>query len=131
MPEAGGNNVWTRLLTVVASGLATISLAGSGFLLDSALERLQSLEQTQRRLEVSIARYNNHVQEHEKQSEYWIQRIESNTNRLGRLATDSAARPDPFTGTQGRELERRLDFVERIVDQIELLKKDVQILQTR
>ena len=39
-----------------------------------------------------------------------------------KLSTDPTARPDPFTGTQGTELERRIDRLER-----ENAKQEAQI----
>jgi hypothetical protein len=53
-----------------------------------------------------------HRLEHEKQAERWIDKILENEHNIHALQQQPAARPDPFTGTEGRELERRLRVLE-------------------
>ena len=59
---------------------------------------------------------------------------------LGTPAAQELARPDPFTGTQGRSLEERLSTLERRVDQlpprelelgVSLLRHDLDEIQRR
>lgn len=53
----------------------------------------------------------------------WITMIdnrgETNANRLTRIETRSEARPDPFTGSEGRALENRVDALERRLEAME------------
>ena len=48
----------------------------------------------------------------QRQIDYTISRIDA-------LSALPAARPDPFTGTEGRELERRIHDIERRLDAFE------------
>lgn len=48
----------------------------------------------------------------QRQIDYAIARIDS-------LSSMPSSRPDPFTGTEGREFERRLDALERRIDRLE------------
>ena len=61
-----------------------------------------------------------HRIEHEKQAEKEIRRIDANETRslrnqflLERLRENPAARPDPFTGTEGADLRRRVEHLEQ------------------
>ena len=54
-----------------------------------------------------------HRLEHERQSSFWIARIEQNTREIHALQREPAARSDPFTGTEGRTLERRIRAIEQ------------------
>lgn len=58
--------------------------------------------------------------EQERTAAIWIERIKDNASaiheleqQVSRLQAVPTARPDPFTGTQGRELERRLKLLEQ------------------
>lgn len=42
-----------------------------------------------------------------------------NSNEISALKGDPRTRPDPFTGTEGRALERRLADAERRLDRLE------------
>ena len=53
-----------------------------------------------------------HRQEHERQADRWIKQIEQNERDLQDLLRNSGARPDPFTGTQGRALDDRIRRLE-------------------
>lgn len=61
-------------------------------------------------------------------------------DRAGSAHLQEIARPDPFTGTQGRSLEERLNTVERRVDQlpprelelaVRLLRHDLDEIERR
>jgi hypothetical protein len=54
-----------------------------------------------------------HRVEHEKQADRWIAKILENERSIHSLQQQPSARPDPFTGTEGRELERRIRAIER------------------
>lgn len=53
-----------------------------------------------------------HRQEHERSAERWIKQIEENERNLQELLRNSGARPDPFTGTEGRALDERIRKLE-------------------
>jgi len=40
-------------------------------------------------------------------------------SRIDALSSVPASRPDPFTGTEGRELERRINAIERRLEAVE------------
>jgi len=49
---------------------------------------------------------------HEREAEQWKTRIERLESQVYDILTKSNARPDPFTGTMGRELEDRINRLE-------------------
>jgi hypothetical protein len=53
-----------------------------------------------------------HREEHERSAERWIDKILENERAIHSLQTDAAARKDPFTGTEGAELRRRIEALE-------------------
>ena len=72
------------------------------------------------RLDSIVAANSAHRVEHESESEYWVGEIRSNTNairvieqRVAELRSVPQARPDPFTGTDGRKLRERIERLER------------------
>jgi len=54
-----------------------------------------------------------HRIEHEKQAERWINQIIENGRAIHDLQQQPGARPDPFTGSQGRELQRQIDELKK------------------
>ena len=50
---------------------------------------------------------------HEKLARERIERIQAIESEVRRMATSPTARPDPFTGSQGRELEDRIRQLEQ------------------
>ena len=50
--------------------------------------------------------------EHIKNAEEWYRRINELERDVHSLQRQPAARPDPFTGTEGRELEKRIRKLE-------------------
>ena len=72
------------------------------------------------RIDSVVAANSAHRVEHESESEYWVGEIRSNTNairvieqRVAELRSMPQARPDPFTGTDGRKLLQRIERLER------------------
>ena len=72
------------------------------------------------RIDSVVAANSAHRVEHESESEYWVGEIRSNTNairvieqRVAELRSVPQARPDPFTGTDGRKLRERIERLER------------------
>ena len=57
-----------------------------------------------------------HMDRHETEANYWKQRIDRNRDEIRKIMKSPSARPDPFTGTEGKELERRIDKLERCCD---------------
>lgn len=51
---------------------------------------------------------------HIQQADVWIARIKKLEDQVEGLITHPAARKDPFTGTQGTELERRIQALEEL-----------------
>jgi hypothetical protein len=68
-------------------------------------------DSSQRRLWVDVIRKNE-----ERLRELERQQVAFDA-RLDVLSTNANARPDPFTGTEGRELERRITALEDVADQ--------------
>lgn len=66
----------------------------------------------------SLARAIEHADRHETEADYWKEVIDNNRERIELLSVNATARPDPFTGTMGRELERRIDTLERHTDKV-------------
>ena len=71
-----------------------------------------------------VVRTVEHVEQKEKEWEYWHNRIEENSKRALQISTNALSRPDPFTGTMGREMDRRLGSqfksLESRIDKLEL-----------
>lgn len=68
---------------------------------------------------VQMATYQANVDAHIEESNYWKREIEGMRKDIANLRTHAAARADPFTGTEGRALERRIDTLERRFDEHE------------
>ena len=85
--------------------------------IDAELEKRQSdcamvkalLHATESRLGILETR----VAGHDEESHTWKDRINRNEQVLVELRTNAAARPDPFTGSDGRELEKRIRALEQ------------------
>jgi hypothetical protein len=63
-------------------------------------------------IEARLAVSETHVETHEKSAGEWKQRILENERALRQMRTSPEARPDPFTGTEGRQLEMRIERLE-------------------
>jgi hypothetical protein len=53
-----------------------------------------------------------HRIEHEKNAQQWINKIIENERDIHALQSNANARKDPFTGTEGRQLEQRIRRLE-------------------
>ena len=73
----------------------------------------------------SVVRALEYIESHERESDRYKNRIDALTEKMQALATDALARPDPFTGTEGRELERRIDTLEHLREQVKHLAGSV------
>jgi hypothetical protein len=54
-----------------------------------------------------------HRVEHEKNARHWIDKIIENEQSIHALQNIAGARKDPFTGSEGRELEQRIRKLEQ------------------
>jgi len=90
---------------------------------------VHDVESELRKLRVNVAENSAHRVEHDKNAEEWKQRIRRNESGVRELTNNASARPDPFTGTEGRQLERRIDQLERGFDQIERLREQMKEIE--
>jgi hypothetical protein len=61
----------------------------------------------------AIAESRHHIDSHNAESGEWKRRIIVLEDKVYGLSTKATTRPDPFTGTMGRELEERIKELER------------------
>ena len=78
----------------------------------------------------TIAIHGEYIAQTKSEAVRWKDRIEANTDKLGQLATDAGARPDPFTGADGRGLERRIDVLERLPDRMKYFETRLEQIST-
>ena len=71
------------------------------------------------KLEVEVSGYSHtlikiqeHVFNHDKEQDIWVNRILSNVDAIDALRNKVSARKDPFSGTEGRELDHRIRALE-------------------
>ena len=64
-------------------------------------------------LRQSIIRSEGHIASHNDESIEWKNRIKSLEQKVYDIQTKPTARPDPFTGADGRELDQRIRTLER------------------
>ena len=112
-------NLWTKILAITSTTLAAVVAFTLGIMLDGALSRLTAVEQRLSVMGIEYSELATYSREHDRQATYWNQSVEANRQKLANISTNPTSRPDPFTGTQGRALERRLDLVERNCDRVQ------------
>lgn len=76
-------------------------------------QRKQALGQVVDRLAREVAGNSEHIKDH-------IDRVRKAESRLHALSSNANSRPDPFTGTEGRQLERRIDRLEMTSEKVNL-----------
>lgn len=115
MGDESASMVWTRVLSIAAASLATVAgVAGVGVIAD-ARDRLHLLEQQHHERSIQLATLSESLQRHVVEAEYWKRIIDENRAIVGRLASDTKARPDPYTGTDAkRDKEELLDRIQTI-----------------
>lgn len=69
-----------------------------------------------RGLAVSVGELDQQLKAHDEQCTYWKGVADANRTKIADLQTSTAARPDPFTGSDGIALERRIHALERGMD---------------
>lgn len=67
-------------------------------------------------LDIRLKEYETRQAAHESEAENWKSRISRNEQSVADLRSNAGARPEPFAGTEGRELDRRIRALERYVD---------------
>ena len=107
-------------LAIVAMAAASLFMAVGGYVITEHGKRLDKKDDRLSRLEVSIATISEHVDSHDAEKTYWIEVIkecqksrEALIERISRIETKPTARPDPFTGTQGKRLEEMINELRR------------------
>jgi hypothetical protein len=115
-PVDTANQVAWRAVSIA---LATVALGLLTFTGHQFAERIGQIEQQINASSVAVAENTLHRVEHERQADYWIAVIDANRDAIHKLSSDTKARPDPFTGTDGRELRRLIDGNERRLDTVE------------
>jgi len=118
--EKADTTLWTRLLAITASTLATIAgvslMLGYNDLKQEQRDNGASAETAHALINgmaITLAEAEAYRKEQERENGYWQERIEINTTQIHQIQNDAAARRDPFTGTEGDEHERRIDACER------------------
>lgn len=91
--------------------------------------RLETVEGIVSGLATSVARTLERIDRDSDESGYWKDRIDRNRDGIAELRTNSMARKDPFTGTEGREHERRIDAVEHSVSSLAALSKRLDLVE--
>lgn len=122
MPDTQIHPLWTKILTITASVCAAVAVSIGGYVINNFAEHLEILRGFSSGMAVSLA-------ENSTQIEYISEQI-------SRLMADTKARPDPFTGTDGRILrgiidsnERRIDDVERGVSAVAALTERIELVE--
>lgn len=107
-------------LVAVAGAASTLVVLTFGYVLNHSAQRLDDLERAQHHSELSQIRADSHQTEHNKTSLHWIGEITvqrkllgEHEKRLSRLESQPSARPDSFTGTDGRRLETLIKILEK------------------
>ena len=98
--------------------------------------RKQIIGAEQDKLARQVSEFIAHFDDHKEEAREWKNRIREVERRVISLSSDANARPDPWTGTQGRAEARRTDKLELIVDKFEFfipeiikLREDVRKLK--
>lgn len=113
-------DIWGRILAITASTLAAIAVAIAGYVVhdfNAHLERCDDEAGAIRGviggMSVSIAELDARFADHHREAEYWKERIEGLRKTFEDLRAITLSDNDPFDGSQGRALERRIDACER------------------
>ena len=107
---------WSRMLAN-----ATPAIAGVVFtiVLADSYNRLADHDRQLRDQGYTVERHAQYIVEHDQDSDRLYQRLGTVESRLVDLSVDARARPDPFTGQDGKALRELIDQVERRVDSLE------------
>jgi hypothetical protein len=76
--------------------------------------KCEEITKALRDIDIAINNSEHHIESHNNESEQWKQRIIRLENQIYEMQTMPKARPDPFTGSMGRELEKRLQKLEEL-----------------
>ena len=129
MPDVQPSH-WVRgAVWAMGLGLGVVIALGSALYSDlrsDAFERYKRLEQrldesSRRKQELrkelafqarTLSGLEEHVYAHDATADEWKSRIQTTEQRIRDLATDTTARPDSFTGSEGRVLSGRISVLE-------------------
>ena len=75
-------------------------------------DRFTALDDEVHRSAVIMAEVKEHVYSHDIEKRIWTDRILSNVDAIDDLRNNVSARQDPFSGTEGRDLARRIRALE-------------------
>lgn len=103
---------------------------------DDTEQRIEDISRRKQLIAVNVGKLQREVStlaervdDHNSTSEEWKNRITSIERILYKLQSDSSARPDPWTGTEGRAEARRVDRIEVLIgllqSQINEIKEEI------
>ena len=123
------------MLAVVIPAFSVVLISFYNAQLDFANKRHQDLMISVGRLQdrvtdliVSIATLKDGVVTNREGQEYWTRRIEANTSSLNKHSIDAAEKPRVLTIVDGKEIEKRLDMLEKCPREIELINGKIDAL---
>ena len=119
MAQQTAASLWTRILAIVASSLGAVVIAVGGYVIDSAIQRIDNLAGLAAGLAVSVAENSIKTGANAREIESAVTSQEKTRQVISNFMVDASARPDPFTGTEGRELRKLIDAIERRLDSTE------------
>lgn len=114
--------LWTRILGIVAGSLASFAVAAIALIVVPALDAQREHSAAIHALQVELASIHADRESDIETVKYWRRQIEAATEGLARLRNDASARRDPFTGSDGDALEKRIDSLERWVAAVAAMK---------
>lgn len=114
-------------LAVVALAASSLVVTFGGYVINEHGTRLDKKDARISTLEVEFARVVEHAGSHDQTAAHWIRQIIESTKllraaerRLDRLETRPSARPDPFTGADGKRLELMLRELQKRYDNMRI-----------
>ena len=75
-------------------------------------DRFSELDDEMHRSAIIMTEVKEHVSSHDLEKDIWVARILGNVDAIDDLRNNVNARQDPFSGTEGRDLERRIRKLE-------------------
>ena len=110
-------------IAVVAIAATSLFVTAGGYVVNQYGNRLDEIERSIRTIVVDAVEVGEHVNAHNETAKHWISVIQAAENRcrsldirIDRLENRPCARADPFTGTEGRRLERMIKELGAMID---------------
>lgn len=101
------------VLTAAAGFAATLAMGVVGYEYRNLAARVDRIVNDLNAIAIVTAENRLHRENHDRTSNYWISEIEKLRANVHELQVNPTARKDPFTGTEGRDLARRIQRLER------------------